>query len=238
MTKHYKSRSTLEQFIALANLLPRGSLLPEPSALQPEGQHRKMLEELYAGFERKFLLPDVFPRRFSALRVPEPSDLRKVTSYQFGSGAELYPQFFSVCKAIEAIAKLNDAALSGEEVPTWKGPTGMTTERARRVLLPPQPAAVAVFLSRDGIAHVMGDPRGHLYQQFLDHLNGAELTRLKRCPVCSRFFWARRSDQEACAKRCANVRRVRQHRADAGKATERRENRRVKKNRAKGRAYK
>jgi hypothetical protein len=46
-------------------------------------------------------------------------------------------------------------------------------------------------------------------------LDGCDLSKLKRCPVCSRPFMTKRKDQKGCSPRCANVERVRRSRKNA-----------------------
>lgn len=43
-------------------------------------------------------------------------------------------------------------------------------------------------------------------------LEGVSLKRLRICPICQKFFWARQLNMTACSKSCANVRRVRKWR--------------------------
>jgi hypothetical protein len=45
-------------------------------------------------------------------------------------------------------------------------------------------------------------------------LEGVEADRIRACPTCHHFFWARRSDQPCCSRPCANSRRVRRWRED------------------------
>src|ERR1700722_14095998 len=44
-------------------------------------------------------------------------------------------------------------------------------------------------------------------------LDGAETRRIRRCPICSKFFYAVRGTQKACSQRCDATRRVREGRA-------------------------
>lgn len=53
---------------------------------------------------------------------------------------------------------------------------------------------------------------GRLFIHFgyvLDSLNGIEISRLRACEVCSKFFWAKRKDSFACCKKHAKVRQMR-----------------------------
>jgi hypothetical protein len=43
-------------------------------------------------------------------------------------------------------------------------------------------------------------------------LKGVERERIRQCPICEKIYWAGRTDQPACGKRCNNVRRSRDQR--------------------------
>lgn len=47
------------------------------------------------------------------------------------------------------------------------------------------------------------------FNDFLSHLQGAEVGRIRLCENCAAFFYAKRTDQKACSKRCNSARRVR-----------------------------
>jgi hypothetical protein len=44
---------------------------------------------------------------------------------------------------------------------------------------------------------------------FMKALEGAETCRFRRCPICDKFFYALRIQQQACSQRCNATRRVR-----------------------------
>jgi hypothetical protein len=46
-----------------------------------------------------------------------------------------------------------------------------------------------------------------------DSLEGVELRRLRRCEICSRFFWAGKVTQRCCSSKCAHALRNRRYRA-------------------------
>jgi hypothetical protein len=52
-----------------------------------------------------------------------------------------------------------------------------------------------------------------IYDRFYSALIGIEASRIRLCPICNFIFWAGRSDQSTCSKRCANNFRVRKWRA-------------------------
>ncbi len=58
----------------------------------------------------------------------------------------------------------------------------------------------------DGRIRFQADP---LREALKTALEGAEIRRMRRCPICGRFFYARRVTQQACSKGCNSTRRVR-----------------------------
>jgi hypothetical protein len=68
--------------------------------------------------------------------------------------------------------------------------------------------AVALSPKPGGIEHVEPDP----LMLFLLALGTAESRKIRRCPVCDKFFYAQRTDQLACSRPCANVERQRKFR--------------------------
>lgn len=57
------------------------------------------------------------------------------------------------------------------------------------------------------------DNVGQLHRLLRASLNGLEAWPIRRCevPACRKFFFARRKDQFACSRTCANRRRVMKH---------------------------
>jgi hypothetical protein len=85
-------------------------------------------------------------------------------------------------------------------------------------LFEPEPIQLQSFFSIEtawqdaaGILHIeaMYPRLVQLHARFRSLLDGLDATRLRECPICSRLFWARRDDQKACTKVCANRLRVR-----------------------------
>lgn len=242
---------TLEPWIKLANLLPPDAPLPEPAMLQPEGEHRKMLRQLYRAFHEEFRVPDpdgvfpkhVFPKGVSILAVPTWQDDGMVawSQHRFESGEQLYSLFHAVRAALGAIAE----ACAKERPAAQISSTGSVGEAASIVAvqlrsvnftIPLAPTETVAFVEQDGTLQFH---HRDMYREFLRSIEGVEVTRLRRCPVCGRFFWAQREDKSACSARCGDTYRVRFYRDRAPKyAANRRQNRRVKKARTEGRTFK
>jgi hypothetical protein len=81
--------------------------------------------------------------------------------------------------------------------------------RCAPIELPPAELKPVIGFNSDGRGVLWPDP----YRQFLDDMNGFELFRIRRCPVCSMLYFAARRDKGACSPRCLNVHRVRKFRS-------------------------
>ena len=60
----------------------------------------------------------------------------------------------------------------------------------------------------DGTGRVEGGDYRDRFEELYGLLDGLDLRRIRECSSCGRLFWARRSDQVACQKDCANRIRV------------------------------
>ena len=56
----------------------------------------------------------------------------------------------------------------------------------------------------DGTGLILDSPERAWFEKLYQLLDGADLSRVRECTSCKRLFWARRRDQIACTKRCAN----------------------------------
>jgi hypothetical protein len=246
----------MEPWIKLANLLPLPDApFPEPKTLQPEGEHRAMLGQLYTAFQafRLCCLPaDVWQRyvkRWRRLGLPRPAESDRLLEgaslkldpgtlrwfQRCRSGERLYPVFHTVRAALDAIARAVPRMPEAPRVTRHGSPVMVTPRPLPSVefRLPQSAQSIVAVLKEDGSLQLQ-DP----YHDFLHQLESVEVGRVRRCPVCGRFFWAQRK-KAACSARCGNTYRVRFHRENAAKyAATWRENRRVKKQRAKGRIFK
>jgi hypothetical protein len=77
------------------------------------------------------------------------------------------------------------------------------------ITLPAIPHRAVLVRDGRGIATVSPDP----YAAFLDDLSGTDVTRIKRCAVCTELFYAYRAPVVACSSGCSNVERARRYRA-------------------------
>lgn len=70
----------------------------------------------------------------------------------------------------------------------------------------PIKSEATITVSEQGRVVVKGD-------RFAKAVDGVNVSRLRRCEICSRAFWAGRKDAVCCSPNCADKRRKRQHRA-------------------------
>lgn len=63
-----------------------------------------------------------------------------------------------------------------------------------------------VIIDNQGTIRVVND-------EFLDAIDGVEITRIRECEICNRIFWAGRINQSACSTACAHALRNRRYRA-------------------------
>jgi len=87
---------------------------------------------------------------------------------------------------------------------------GKTPLLIRRRYDTPATSRSEVWIRNGSITTNWFDP----VKAFLDALESVEAMRVRKCPVCTNFFYAVRKDQKSCSKRCNAVRRVRSWRAN------------------------
>lgn len=177
--KHYRK---LLIFVELANLgwaeLRRYNSFPLVSELKPDGSHRRLLQRIERALDRRF--------GFVALPGPVPPlDFQDWKKYPARVWRQLHA-YALVRRVFDSLNFLVNARANERRGACHVG-----------LSLQTEPAG-------DGTVLRVHDP----YEDFLAALEGHDLGRLRSCPVCSHFFVALRSDQEACTPRCANYRRV------------------------------
>jgi ribosomal protein S27AE len=93
-------------------------------------------------------------------------------------------------------------AASAPETLTAAGDSPLLINRLYQA---PSTSRSEVWITAGAIATHWVDP----FKDFLTALQSVEAGRLRRCPVCSDFFFATRKDRKACSRLCNAVRRVR-----------------------------
>lgn len=201
-SKRYR-RTQLDDFLDLANLLPADATLPEPRLAHGDS-------DLLYQLTRRFL--STFSRRRSALALREEVFyLAKETSpvgiidadptvrarWRSHDRLFLYDLFYSVRETLEKLV------IASEGVST-----GGVLQTPLMVNLPTFGRALTIDEKGKLVRY-----RDVFYDNFLDGcLIGKDLTRLRRCPICGKFFWAWRKDKGACSPPCLDTNRVRNSR--------------------------
>jgi hypothetical protein len=81
-----------------------------------------------------------------------------------------------------------------------------SAKRAKLFSLPPvQRLRVTARTDERAILHFAPHP-------LLKALEGTDATRIRRCPICGKIYWAERIDSGACKKTCKGTRRTRKWR--------------------------
>jgi hypothetical protein len=223
--RYHYDHEVLLQFINLANLIPASARLPEPGALEPAGRDRIMLQKFFVKFLGLFQKMSF--REFHQ-RYPEAEDeeghrvcwegiffsldtrssrrtrprgwvWKGPLSWQleiYGPAAmipdekrprAIYGLFYAVRKALAALVESKAEGM----VNLW------TSTRK------------TVHWETGGIIHVEPDA---YHDGFIRALENAEIDRIKRCPICGAFFWAKPKNKGACSRKCLVRNRVRKWR--------------------------
>jgi hypothetical protein len=90
------------------------------------------------------------------------------------------------------------------------------------LLLPPPQVGPIVSLDGDKTAVSFGP-----YGEFLEGLLTVQISRIRRCRICERLFYAERRDKFSCSPQCSNTDRQRRHRAESKKYEGNRERNKV-----------
>jgi hypothetical protein len=103
---------------------------------------------------------------------------------------ELYSLFYAVRTSLETIARAAANPRHGE-------PTVVDI-----------PVSATIFITPSGTSLFRGASG-----QFLEDVVRAGLSRIRKCPICSRIYYARRIDKGACSPRCCDTLNARKFRS-------------------------
>ena len=83
--------------------------------------------------------------------------------------------------------------------------TGVDSPLAPDEIVLPDPVSFRrLSFNPDGTGLILDSPERAWFEKLYQLLDGADLSRVRECTSCKRLFWARRRDQVACSKLCAN----------------------------------
>jgi hypothetical protein len=191
-----KAQEALQPFLDFGNLLePSRELLP-PWMLPDQGFGGRLCEELSAKVREQFPVPpDVISQMKRRGRVAG-----WLPDFAFSGGGwrldilTLYEQFHAIRDTLRRIVDWLSESLA---------------DRPQRSLTVQTPSARQLKVRQDGGVQQSGD----VYDGFLALLEYVEVRRIRACPVCRKFYYAWRSDKEACSPGCCNRWSVRKSRA-------------------------
>ncbi len=115
-------------------------------------------------------------------------------------------------KALERIQKIRDFLLGLTELAEYNNTAGVSdgnptnSNSAFKHLMSEkikdEIVTSSVLVSKEGIVNF-------LVSEWAEAIQGANITRLRLCEVCEKFFWAARKDTFACSKKHSKVRQMR-----------------------------
>jgi len=174
-------RAALQPWIDFANLLPFNSL-----------------GSRWRSDEANLILSDEFVRKFGQHRRPHPFHhlVQRVTHWGTSDpkfNRELTNLFKSVLSVFERLPDMTRPSRMKEDEPAW-------VEHYDSV-----PFNMTYFIedNDNGRVRFAPDP---LLAEFKKALEGTEISRMRRCPICGNFYYAVRDNKGACDKHLARAR--------------------------------
>jgi hypothetical protein len=217
-------REQIERWIAFANILPTE---PAEELIAAEvrrkfdrlfgrkpqlaradlGQHL-LAEKVYKGFERReragqLMLEVTRPIERRRGRPSHSNSVQRVETFTVLWEPRDNEQLSNLARSVSGALK---AIVAATEAGVRELRAGRKSDRheCAPIELPVSEFKPVVGFNPGGQGVIWPDP----YRQFLSDLNGTDLSRIRRCPVCRRLFFARRRDKGACSPPCLNVNRV------------------------------
>lgn len=200
-----KVRDRLQPWLELANLLA----LP-PSREELEHSVNPLVAMLQVDKWRASIRatpPCELLSRFERSRVPqEPSITATLDLRLLRTSEEEARRFHTLVSEVAYTLRGLVAAASPDALEA----AGDDPLMISRLYENPATSRSEVWMRHGVVTTLWVDP----FREFLRVLDGADVTRVRQCPICNHFFLAFRKDQKACSKRCNAVRRVRDWRAN------------------------
>lgn len=179
----------LEPWLSLANLVPA-------TADHPARAEDAAVCALYRRALAAFPEPRLIP---GAERLDPRMSQRAVWFLGYGfrerDALKLYTLAYAVRETFEAILRAERERTAGETRPAFSAAA--------------HPAEFCID-AQGCVVHSEGDL---FHGLFLKALEGLAAARIGRCEICASWFFAKRSDQRACSRRCGTALRVRAWRA-------------------------
>ena len=202
MRKSVKERyNQLDKFVRAANLgweaISKDDDFPTLETLEPRGKHHELLIRIESAFRSRFR--EIRPASDAPVLISPRWRTFSRGEWQQVHCFALVRRLFD---SLDFLTRIIPSARSG----------------ARQI-----PLLLQVSVDARGSVSRMHVP----FEDFLTALTVSDdLSRLRSCPSCSKFFTARRTDQKSCSRRCATLIRVHRFR---GKKVEYAANRKFRK---------
>jgi len=173
----------LDKFVRAANLgweaISKDDDFPTLESLEPRGKHRRLLARIERAFRSRFR--EIRPTGDAPLLISP-----RWASFARGEWQQLH--CFALVRrlfdSLDFLTRIIPSARLG----------------ARQI-----PVTLQVSVDTRGSVSRVHDP----FEDFLAELTRSDdLSRLRSCPGCSKFFVAWRKDQKTCSRRCATLIRV------------------------------
>jgi hypothetical protein len=205
MTPPAKVRDRLQPWLELANLLP-----PPPSREESEHSLNDLIAMNQVAEWRARILaipPSEVLRRFERACLAEEHAISSTLDLNLlRTSTEEASRFHALVSAVAYSLR----ALVRAAPPHVLKAAGDAPLMIFRLYENPATSRSEVWMRHGMVITRWVDP----FREFLGVLDGTDVTRVRQCPICNRFFLAFRRDQKACSKRCNAVRRVRAWRAN------------------------
>jgi hypothetical protein len=180
----------LERLIAQANAVSESDTQEPPGLFEDLGPSRRRVPDAQRQHSRK---PSVLKRatKFEPDALhPDASKydllVRKISAVHRKGNALYFDQFLR--RLFTAISRAGvDGPLAPDEI-----------------VLPDPVSFRRLSFNPNGTGLILDSPERAWFEKLYELLDGADLSRVRECTSCKRLFWARRRDQVACSKLCAN----------------------------------
>lgn len=187
----------LPHFIRVANLLPLTGTIVTPELMnQPiYGEQLRAFEQRW---EQEPLVDEAELSEYDRAKPPPllAADLVTRSSPIYGENPEDHYAFaFAIRSALEVVL---EALKSGAQ---------------QQIVMPSSPNKPTVLFFNDGrIERRYHDPYRDIFLPELER-SDLNLSRVRRCEACSKFFWADRRNKRSCSESCASTLRSRLYRS-------------------------
>jgi hypothetical protein len=189
-----------------------------PEALERERHLERLIVQANAVSEPNTQVPLCLFEDFGPApgRVPDaqrqhsanPKVFKRATEFELDASHPDAPKYDLLVRKIGAVHRKGNAPYFDQflrRLFTAISRAGVDGPLAPVEIVLPDPVSFRrLSFNPDGTGLILDSPERAWFEKLYQLLNGADLSRVRECTSCKRLFWARRRDQVACSKRCAN----------------------------------